>query len=137
MISTAVEFVQLRTSERPEEYLRAASEPAHISVWLEIIDRYPDMRTWVAQNKTVPLEILNVLAHDADPAVRLAVAMKNKLSDELFLLLAQDTDDGVRQRVSYNKNAPPSVLEVLARDTNQLVSEPASARLTKIRGKRE
>lgn len=137
MISTAEEFVQLRTSDKPEEYLRAASEAAHVSVWREIIDQYPEMRTWVAQNKTIPIEILKELAHDANPAVRLAVAMKNKLSEELFFLLAQDTDDGVRQRVSYNKNTPRSVLEILARDTNQLVSEPASARLTKMNEKRQ
>jgi hypothetical protein len=137
MISTAEEFIRLRTSEKPQEYLRAASEPAEVSVWLEIIDRYPEMRTWVAQNKTVPPEILNALARDADPAVRLVVAMKNKLSEDLFFLLAKDIDDGVRQRISYNKNAPRSVLEMLARDTNELVSEPASARLGKMNEKRE
>lgn len=137
MISTAEEFVRLRTSEKPQEYLRAASESADVGVWLEIIDRYPEMRTWVAHNKTVPPEILNALARDTNPAVRLAVAMKNKLSEDLFFLLAKVTDDGVRQRISYNKNTPRSVLEILARDTNQLVSEPASARLSKMNEKQE
>jgi hypothetical protein len=61
MISTAEEFVQLRTSEKPAEYLRAASEPAESGVWLEIISRYPAMREWVARNKTVTPEILRVL----------------------------------------------------------------------------
>ena len=88
MISTAEEFVRLRTSDNPQEYSRAASEHAERAVWLDIVGRFPEMRIWVAHNKTVPIEVLDVLAHDLDPAVRLAVAMKNKLSDDLFLLLA-------------------------------------------------
>ena len=103
MISTAEEFVRLRTSDNPQEYSRAASEHAERAVWLDIVGRFPEMRIWVAHNKTVPIEVLDVLAHDLDPAVRLAVAMKNKLSDDLFLLLASDIDDGVRQRISCNK----------------------------------
>jgi hypothetical protein len=137
MINTAEEFVKLRTSDKPEEYLRAVSEVADLSVWLEIIHRYPEMRTWVAHNRTVPPEVLNVLARDADPAVRLAVAMKNKLSNDLFFLLASDADDGVRQRISCNKNAPHDVLKLLAQDRNELISEPASARLSRRTGKRE
>jgi hypothetical protein len=132
MINTAEEFVRLRTSDDPEEYLRAASEHAELAVWLDIIDRFPEMRAWVAHNKTVPIEILRILARDADPAVRTVVAMKNKLPEDLFSLFASDADDGVRQRISYNKHTPQRVLEKLARDTNELVSEPARARLTKV-----
>jgi hypothetical protein len=134
MISTAEEFVQLRTSDRPQEYLRAASEPANEVVWLDIIDRFPEMRVWVAHNKTVSLEVLSVLARDVDPTVRLIVAMKNKLSYDLFFLLASDVDDGVRQRIAYNKKTPRNILEVLSRDANSLVSEPALARLANFTG---
>ena len=84
MIASAEEFVELRRSERQEEYLRAAWESAPREVWLEVIQRFPDMRFWVAQNKTMPVEVLAVLARDPDPRVRSIVAMKNRLTNELF-----------------------------------------------------
>jgi hypothetical protein len=86
---SAEEFIRLRQSERSGNYLRAATESAEIDGWLEIIYRFPNMRVWVAQNKTVPLEILSILARDEDPAVRAFVAMKNKLSMDLIALLAR------------------------------------------------
>lgn len=55
MISTSEEFAQLGTSDNPAEYSRSASEHVEMPVWLEIIDRYPEMRVWLAHNKTVPL----------------------------------------------------------------------------------
>lgn len=131
MINTAEEFVQLRTSDSPQEYLRAASEHAHKAVWLDVINKFPEMKIWVAHNKTVPVEVLYLLAQDADPAVRLAVAMKNKLSDDLLLLLALDVDDGVRQRIACNKKTPNNILEILSRDANTLVAEPALVGLAK------
>jgi len=97
MIETAEEFVLLRRSHDQRNYLRAATEAADKVVWLDITERFPGMRFWVAQNKTVPLEVLDVLARDSDPAVRLMVAMKNKLTYDLFPLVASDSDGGVRQ----------------------------------------
>lgn len=55
MIASAEEFVELRRSERQEEYSRVAQDSAPREVWLEVIQRFPDMRFWVAQNKTVPV----------------------------------------------------------------------------------
>lgn len=76
MIETPEEFVRLRTSDDPDEYRRAAHEEAATATWLDVIERYPDMRVWVAQNKTVPLEVLEVLRHDADEWVRSMVRCK-------------------------------------------------------------
>lgn len=129
MISSAEEFVELRRSERQEEYLRATQESAPREVWLEVIQRFPDMRFWVAQNKTVPVEVLAVLAHDLDSRVRAMVAMKNKLTDELFALLAIDQDDSVRARLAYNKKVPSGILQRLSRDRSQVVSAAARERL--------
>lgn len=92
MIKSSAEFVRLRDSERAEEYQRAANEEAPDAVWLEIISRYPSMRTWVAHNKTIPLDILRLLATDKSPTVRSAVASKRKLDAKLFEQLAQDSD---------------------------------------------
>lgn len=125
MIETAEEFVRLRTSTVGDEYRRAANDEAALPVWYDVIARYPDMRAWVAHNKTVPLEVLSELAGDSDPSVRRAVADKRKLTLDLFEALSRDPDASVRMRVAYNKKVPPKVIERLASDQDRLVREAA------------
>jgi Leucine rich repeat variant len=48
----------------------------HDQVWYEVIDRFPDMRFWVAHNKTIPLEILERLRTDPDDKVQEMVRRK-------------------------------------------------------------
>lgn len=98
MIESAEEFVRLRTSSLPEEYLRAAEEEATTNVWIDVIQRYPGMRSWVAHNKSVPIEVLALLAVDPDPDVRSVVADRRKLTPELFRQLSADPDEAVRAR---------------------------------------
>ncbi|KAB2807465.1 hypothetical protein F9L07_25785 [Pimelobacter simplex] len=69
VIQSADEFVRLRSSDDPEEYARAAHGAATEDIWLDVIDRFPEMRFWVAQNKTVPLSILELLRRDPDANV--------------------------------------------------------------------
>ncbi|WP_268633261.1 hypothetical protein [Paenibacillus alvei] len=38
-----------------DEYLKAAWDDAPFEVWLEVINKYPDMREWVAHNKSIQL----------------------------------------------------------------------------------
>jgi hypothetical protein len=76
MIESADEFRRLRESEIPDEYRRAAHDEAPVEVWLEVIRRWPDMRFWVAQNKTVPVSILEILVNDPDEKVRDMVLRK-------------------------------------------------------------
>lgn len=129
MISSTEEFVRLRISDSPDEYMRAAHEDAPEAVWMDIISRFPDMRQWVAYNKTVPLSILEVLAHDSDELVRLSVAAKRKLSAELFDLLSQDSEEMVRKRVACNKKTPTHILKRLAEDREAFVREHALSRI--------
>jgi hypothetical protein len=129
MIRDAEEFIRLRTSDTPDDYLRAATDEVPIEVWHEIIQRHPSMRKWVAQNKTVPIEILTILARDPNPDVRLSVAMKNKLPSELMLELADDDDEGVRQRIVHNKNASIAVLRKLSSNLLADIAEIARKRL--------
>lgn len=133
MINSAKEFVDLRTSEHPEEYLRAARESAPLEVWFDVVGKYPEMKEWVARNKTVPMRVLEQLAVDVDARVRVAVAMRNKLSKDLMLTLAEDPDPSVRERIAYNKNASDEVLRLLAHDTVVRVSDAARHRLS-VRG---
>jgi hypothetical protein len=129
MMDSAEEFVKLRTSIRQEDYLRAATDAAPIEVWTDVIQKFPDMREWVAHNKTVPIAVLRILASDPNPRVRFAVAMKNKLPRDLMALLADDVEDAVRQRIACNKNVDLEILQRLATDQSEVVSSSARSRL--------
>lgn len=127
MITTAKEFVALRTSAIREEHLRAATENAPLAVWLEVVSQYPDMKVWAVRNKTVPIEILESLSADRDPSVRVAVAMKNSLSEGLMLKLARDSDQSARERIAYNKNISEDALRCSQRTQwRELPKEPAN-----------
>lgn len=127
MIESADEFLRLRTSEVAEEYRRAAEEEAPLAVWMDLIARFPNMREWVAHNKSVPIEVLTLLARDANPKVRCSVAMKRKLTEDLFGLLARDGDETVRATVAANKKVPASVLDRLRDDPSTFVRRTAGA----------
>ena len=129
VITTAEEFVRLRESDKLEEYQRAAHEEAPVEVWQDVISRYPHMRTWVAHNKTVPIEVLEVLAKDSDPAVRSMVAMKRRLTTALQLLLAADPDEGVRERLANNAKAIRAALKKIAEGVPGPAAETATRRL--------
>ena len=121
MIKSAEEFLRLRTSEVQLEYQRAASDSAPIDVWLEIIRDYPEMTSWVVHNKTVPLEVLALVAQNPNPALRHDVACNRKLSAQLFELLASDKDETVRARIALNRKCPPAILARLHTDHSALV----------------
>ena len=124
MIASAEEFAVLRAEDDP----RATHDPAPEEVWRAVIRQFPQLRGWVAHNKTVPVAILRVLAEDPDPRVRHAVAMKRKNSPEIFERLARDPDEKVRVQVARNAKAPPHVLQMLRADTSRLVADAVAAR---------
>lgn len=74
MISSAEELKHLRESKNPQDYQRAAQEEASLEVWQEVLVSFPEKAFWVAQNKTVPLEILEQLSKNTDTTVRAMVA---------------------------------------------------------------
>ncbi|WP_438448083.1 HEAT repeat domain-containing protein [Gorillibacterium sp. sgz5001074] len=135
MIHSAEEFVRLRLSDNPDEYLKAAWEEAPLTVWIKVIEQYPDMRFWVAHNKTVPLGVLEILADDPCWRVRHMVASKNKLPEHIQLKLAKDGDFSVRQRIVYNKKASLSVLQILAQDVDEEIRKHAVIRIAAIEGR--
>ena len=102
MIKSAEEFKRLRESEIQEEYHRAATEKASIEVWNEVLNKYPDLAFWVAQNKTIPLEVLSTLAGNENVDVRCMVARKRKIDDITFEKLKGDIDESVRHALVCN-----------------------------------
>ncbi len=132
VITSAEEFYRLRTSEIKQEYDRAAHDDAPLEVWFEVISKFPEMRFWVAHNKTVPIEVLEILSRDENPQVRSFVASKRKLPEDIQLLLAQDKDYSVRERLACNARAKDSVLRILAEDVESQIREKAKTRLNEV-----
>lgn len=137
LIQSAEEFVELRSSSDPAMYSRAAHDQAPLEVWREVIARHPDLRFWVAQNKTVQLEILAFLAGDPDRRVRSMVARKRSLTAEILERMSFDDDESVRYSVACHRNTPLAVLERLAEDPWSVVRDRARTRLADRRSRGE
>ncbi len=130
MITSAQEFVRLRSSEIKAEYLRAAHEAADIQVWLEVIKKHPEFQEWVAHNKSIPNEIIELLSESTDPRVRSVIADKRKTPAHVLEKLSRDTDAGVRLRVAYNAKVPNEILVSLLDDPWERVVETAQEKLS-------
>jgi hypothetical protein len=129
LITSAAEFIRLRSSEERDEQFRATHDCAPLSVWEEVIQHHPEMKQWVITNKTVPLEILDVLSHDDDPHVRWQVAMKRKITPAIRARLARDPDETVRHRIAVNQKTDEATLRILKDDPSNFVAVAARARL--------
>ncbi|WP_444898102.1 HEAT repeat domain-containing protein [Microbulbifer sp. SSSA005] len=135
MIESAEEFKRLRESEVIDEYTRAAHDQAPTKIWEDVLEKYPKLAFWVAQNKTVPVEILENLAAHNDPKVRGMVARKRKIPESLMLQLAKDEDESVRNALANNGKITEAVLRVLINDSWQVVRERASEKLRALTSK--
>jgi hypothetical protein len=129
VIESSAEFIRLRTSDIPDEYLRAAHEEAPDAVWRDIVANYPEMRPWVAHNKTVPTTILELLHTDPCADVRCTVARKRKLPERLQEVLVADPDPTVRHALACNAKVSQSILQMLSEDSEAFVREAAIKRL--------
>ena len=112
-------------------YYRAVHDAAPLEIWLEVMKNYPDMKFWVAHNKTVPVEILKILATDDDVRVRAMVAQKRKLPERLQLKLAKDPDYSVRQSLVYNAKITKKTLDMLLQDPEQKIKKLAENKIIK------
>jgi hypothetical protein len=128
MITSAAEFAALRTSQVQEEYCRAAHEEASVEIWLEVVRDYPDLREWVAHNKTVPVEMLELLHLDPSDRVRQTVASKRKLPLDLQQALSRDESPSVRLTLCHNARLDIAILATLCSDSEQFVREAALER---------
>jgi hypothetical protein len=129
MIQSAAQFIALRSSSIREEYHQAAHDSAPIAVWLQIIEQYPEMRKWVAHNKTVPIAVLEILAQDLDPKVRSTVAAKRKAGQSILQQLAQDPNESVRMKVAINAKTSSGILRQLLNDPWEQIVEIVKERL--------
>lgn len=131
MIKTAEEFVRLRESENPEEYTRAAQEPASEEVWMDVIQRYPHMRKWVAHNKTVKGKLLEILSDDPDWHVRITVAERRATEEPILEKLSSDPDESIRAKVARHPKVTKEILLKLQNDEWERIRKIVSERLIK------
>ena len=129
MIRSAKEFIELRMSDDPEQYLRAANEEAEATVWEVVITNHSDMREWVAHNKTIPDSIIRKLASDGDSKVRHIIASKRKTPDEVKKILSKDEDESVRMAIANNKKTPREILEGMIDDDWENIVEVVRRKL--------
>lgn len=106
MINSAEEFIRLRTSDVGLEQEKATHDNADDTVWVDIIQRFPEFSVWVIHNKTIPIHILEMLAQNNDEAVREAVARKRKINDLIFSILSIDKSESVRHALICNRKLP-------------------------------
>lgn len=125
MIKSADEFKRLRLSEIQSEYDQAARDNASIEVWLDVIQKFPDLKEWVIHNKTIQIEILELLAKDFNPKVRACVANKRKINDLIFNLLKSDVSEDVRSSLLHNTK--------LSADKKSLIKTDDSTWLTELK----
>lgn len=93
---------------------------------MDLIENHHDMKVWVARNKSIPKEIINILSRDINPIVRDAISSKYPLDFDIYLLLSKDPDDGIRVRLTYNKKLPTSILKEMAdNDPSEFVRKEA------------
>lgn len=128
-ITSAEQFVQLRSSDNPDEYLSAANAEASEDVWIEVIHNYPSFARWVAHNKTIPESIIRILSQSEDSDVRSFIAAKRKTPVDVLVSLSKDGDEGVRRRVVYNVKTPEAALFILKEDSNREIRDKALERL--------
>ena len=116
LIRNASEFID--TLEHPEstDHVLIRFGTASTETWLEIVRHSEDAAVWVALNKTIPVEVIEVLARHASARVRRFAAARNRVTPELIVLLSTDSDPGVRLRIAIHKKTGAEILRQLLRD---------------------
>lgn len=129
VIETADEFIQLASSDSDEERRRAALEDAPLDVWMNLVTRHPEYRFAVAYNKTIPDEILHLLARDSDWRVRQGVASKRRCPPDILALLAADENESISSTVASHPNTPPEALLALVNHPWEAIREKVARRI--------
>jgi hypothetical protein len=129
VIESAEEFVGLRASGDAADYQRIKQDEAPLEVWLAIVRNYPDMRFWVAFNRTLPVEVLRILAGDSDWRVRDKVASRRDAPGDILELLSSDGHEAVLSSVAGNPGTPAEALEILSRHSWDQIQEKSSRQL--------
>ena len=124
-IGTPDEFVRLRLSEDPDEYMRAAYSWAEDATWHEVLDRYPEMAVWVVHNKSVPHSILDRIIEGGYSEAKDLVTSKRKLTPAQIETLVHDPSYRIRAGIARHPKISESLLVLLQKDPNHWVRRAA------------
>ena len=130
-IESAEEFVRLSWSEDGAESLRSVYGWAEDAVWHDVLNRFPDMTSWVIHNKSVPHTILDRVIETGDSGLREEVTIKRKLNAAQMERLVRDPDWRVRQGIAGHPKISEELLLRLQKDSNHWVRRRAYQKLTK------
>ena len=81
-----------------------------------------EVRCTIAENKNTPVELLAVLAKDINLDVRASVASHKNTTSKILAKLAKDEDYRVRNYVANNPNTPSYALKGLLEDDYNYIS---------------
>lgn len=70
MINSVDEFIDLRTSDKESDIQRAMEEPAADEIWWELLEKHAELAMWVAENETIPEDVIRTLRNHYDQTVR-------------------------------------------------------------------
>jgi hypothetical protein len=129
VIETVAEFIRLVESDSAADRRRSAWEEAAGGVWLALIEKHPEMRFWVAHNRTLPVDAMRILAADEDWRVRARIAMKASCPGDVLDLLSSDPHDAVASTVAGHPGTPTEALQRLSRHPWVQVREKALQQL--------
>lgn len=104
-----------------EEFQQARWAELPVELWLDLIDRFPEHRLIVQDQKRVPVEVLEALADDPAVQVREAVAEKKHLPLHLYEKFARDPHHQVREGIAVKVDRAPWLRERLANDPSYMV----------------
>jgi hypothetical protein len=100
-----------------------------------VIEKYPNYKEWVIHNKTVPLEILELLTSDENSTIRSAVARKRKINEKIFETLSRDKDENVRYALMCNTNLTIDQLKQIEIADSDWLTNQLNERIKELKNK--
>lgn len=126
VIVSATEFLKLCASDNPLDTQRSISDTASQDTWDELIKNHRYRWIDIAQNRTIPAEIVRFLATCDDSLVRAVIAENRNIPLDLFSELSKDVDEIVRRKIASNGKTPDEVLFALTSDLVESVASVAA-----------
>lgn len=125
------EHDKVHTNEEVQIRLVLAGNPHTSEVALKKLaeDTNEKVRSRVAENVRLTLEIFRKLVTDPSIEVRSSIGENPNAPDEIFEKLAKDESDDVRLSLSTNSGLPPHLLKALSEDDNMYVASSAKKTL--------
>lgn len=129
MINSVSEFMALCDSRDESDIARSLRDEAPFGVWEELILNFQSRKIDVAQNITISVAVMGLLAIHGDEIVRSILAEKRNLPSDIFKLLSKDSSSLVRKKIAANKKTPLVMVGNLANDEDEDVARVAKFRL--------